>query len=50
MGQLIRALKATLTVDISSPEQQEPMNNRAEATRLGILIHMQIVLLKVRPR
>ena len=30
MEQALSALKAALTADISCPEQQEPMNNRAE--------------------
>ena len=52
MEQAISALKAAFTADISYPEQQKLMNNRAdlEATRQGMLIHMQIALLKVRPR
>ena len=51
MEQAISALKAAWTANISYPEQQELMNNRADlvATRLGMLIHMQIALLKVRP-
>ena len=34
--QAISALKAAIKADISRPEQQEQMNNRAEARRQGI--------------
>ena len=34
----VSALKAAIKADISRPEQQEQMNNRAEARRLGIAL------------
>ena len=36
--QAISALKAAIKADISRPEQQEQMNNRAEARRQGIVL------------
>ena len=36
--QAISALKAAIKADISRPEQQEQMNNRAEARRRGIAL------------
>ena len=36
--QAISALKAAIKADISRPEQQEQMNNRAEARRQGIAL------------